>query len=128
LRCFILGSRRHCDAFEIFYPNLHSSLSEVVRRKAQAGEELVFDKNEKDCMLFVAATANLRAHIFGIEPKTVFDIASMAGNIIPAVATTNAIIAGMIVLNAIKIMSGNLKDCKTVSPLRQSVTRTLLPD
>lgn len=39
----------------------------------------------------------------------------MAGNIIPAIATTNAIIAGLIVLEAMKILQGRFKDCKTVS-------------
>jgi ubiquitin-like 1-activating enzyme E1 B len=36
----------------------------------------------------------------------------MAGNIIPAIATTNAIVAGMIVVQAIKVVTGKLKDCQ----------------
>ncbi|PVU85275.1 hypothetical protein BB560_007085 [Smittium megazygosporum] len=38
----------------------------------------------------------------------------MAGNIIPSVATTNAIIAGIAVTQAIKVLLGNISDCKTV--------------
>jgi len=38
----------------------------------------------------------------------------MAGNIIPAIATTNAIIAGMMVMLAFKILNKRLEDCKTV--------------
>ena len=39
----------------------------------------------------------------------------MAGNIIPAIATTNAIIAGLLVMEGLKILSGNIDKCKTVS-------------
>ena len=38
----------------------------------------------------------------------------MAGNIIPAIATTNAIIAGMIVLQAIQILTSEMSGCKDV--------------
>ena len=38
----------------------------------------------------------------------------MAGNIIHAIATTNATIAGMIVVEAIKILNGFSKSCKVV--------------
>ncbi|XP_037794312.1 SUMO-activating enzyme subunit 2-like isoform X1 [Penaeus monodon] len=78
------------------------------------GDDLVWDKDDKDSMDFVTACANIRAHIFGIPQKTRFDVKSMAGNIIPAIATTNAIIAGLIVLEAMKILQGRFKDCKTV--------------
>ena len=35
--------------------------------------------------------------------------------IIPAIATTNAIIAGLIVMEGLKVLSGHLDKCKTVS-------------
>ncbi|KAF4526857.1 hypothetical protein B566_EDAN013911 [Ephemera danica] len=40
--------------------------------------------------------------------------AAMAGNIIPAIATTNAIIAGLVCLRAFQIINQHLEDCKTV--------------
>ncbi|XP_076181710.1 ubiquitin-like activating enzyme 2 [Ptiloglossa arizonensis] len=75
---------------------------------------LVWDKDDQNSMDFVAACANIRAHIFGIPQKTRFDIKSMAGNIIPAIATTNAIIAGIVVLHAFRILVNNLKACESV--------------
>ena len=36
----------------------------------------------------------------------------MAGNIVHAIATTNAIISGLIAVQALKILSGNSKLCK----------------
>ncbi len=83
-------------------------------------------------MDFVVAAANLRAYAFGITMKSRFDIkckgpqelikrlsylsspSAMAGNIIPAIATTNAVIAGLIVMEALKVLGGEFSKCKTV--------------
>ncbi|KAL8570498.1 E1 ubiquitin-activating protein uba2 [Nucella lapillus] len=78
------------------------------------GGMLVWDKDDTTAMDFVACVANIRAHIFGIVMKTRFDIKSMAGNIIPAIATTNAVIAGLLIMEAIKVLSDRLSACKTV--------------
>ncbi|GAB1864157.1 SUMO-activating enzyme subunit [Camponotus japonicus] len=86
--------------------------------KASQGKSLdnhlVWDKDDQHAMDFVAACANIRAHIFGIPQKSRFDIKSMAGNIIPAIATTNAIIAGMVVLHAFRVLENNLRACRSV--------------
>ena len=50
----------------------------------------------------------------------------MAGNIIPAIATTNAVIAGLLIMEAIKILSDRLKACKTVSVLVMIVTYSFM--
>ncbi len=73
----------------------------------------MWDKDDEPAMDFVAACANIRAHIFSIPNKSRFDVKSMAGNIIPAIATTNAVIAGGIVLEAIKLLMGDFDMCKT---------------
>nr|XP_033797862.1 SUMO-activating enzyme subunit 2 [Geotrypetes seraphini] len=78
------------------------------------GAELLWDKDDPPAMDFVTAAANLRMHVFSMNMKSRFDIKSMAGNIIPAIATTNAVIAGLIVLEGLKILSGNLDQCRTI--------------
>ena len=65
-------------------------------------------------MEFVTACANLRSHIFGIERKSLFDIKSMAGQIIPAIATTNAIVAGLVVLKSLQLLQENYEQCQSV--------------
>ncbi|CAH4028868.1 SUMO-activating enzyme subunit 2 [Pieris brassicae] len=78
------------------------------------GDHLVWDKDEKSAMDFVTACANVRAYIFNIPLKSRFEIKSMAGNIIPAIATANAIVAGLAVLRAQNILKGNIEDCTSV--------------
>lgn len=68
---------------------------------------IAFDKDDDDTMDFVVSSANLRAVIFGIQAKSKFDIKQMAGNIIPAIATTNAMVAGLCVLQAFKVLKGD---------------------
>ncbi|KAF9290599.1 E1 ubiquitin-activating protein uba2 [Mortierella alpina] len=90
---------------------LNARLKEM--RKSDAEASIQFDKDDAETLDFVTATANLRAHVYGIEEKSRFQVKAMAGNIIPAIATTNAIIAGMMVMLAFKILNKRLEDCKT---------------
>ncbi|KAK4120916.1 hypothetical protein N657DRAFT_648717 [Parathielavia appendiculata] len=75
---------------------------------------ITFDKDDDDTLDFVAASANIRSTIFGIDRKSKFDIKQMAGNIIPAIATTNAIVAGLCVLEAFKVLRGEYDKTKEV--------------
>lgn len=77
-----------------------------------AEPSIEFDKDDEDTLDFVAASANIRAIIFGIETKSRFDIKEMAGNIIPAIATTNAIVAGLCVLQSFKVLKGDYASTK----------------
>jgi ubiquitin-like 1-activating enzyme E1 B len=76
---------------------------------------ITFDKDDEDTLDFVTASANLRSIVFGIETKSRFDVKQMAGNIIPAIATTNAIVAGLCVLEAFKVLRGEFSATKEVS-------------
>jgi len=95
------------------------------KRSAEVGS-LEFDKDDTDAMDFVTATANLRAHAFGIPLQTRFQAKQMAGNIIPAIASTNAIVAGMQVLQTIAALRNNYDRCKTIYVARRLVGRHLL--
>jgi ubiquitin-like 1-activating enzyme E1 B len=82
---------------------------------SSASPVITFDKDDDDTLDFVAASANLRSIVFGIETKSKFDIKQMAGNIIPAIATTNAIVAGLCVLQSFKVLRGDFSSTKEVS-------------
>uniref|UniRef100_A0A8C0GJD7 SUMO-activating enzyme subunit 2 n=1 Tax=Chelonoidis abingdonii TaxID=106734 RepID=A0A8C0GJD7_CHEAB len=99
------------------YARLFSKSVETLRvHLAEKGDgaELIWDKDDPSAMDFVTSAANLRMHIFSMNMKSRFDIKSMAGNIIPAIATTNAVIAGLIVLEGLKILSGKIEHCRTI--------------
>lgn len=81
-------------------------------RRAERGL-LDFDKDDDDAMQFVTAAANLRAACYGIGLVSQFDAQSMAGNIIPAIASTNAIAAALQVIDGIKLLANRLEHCHT---------------
>ncbi|OKL57453.1 hypothetical protein UA08_07223 [Talaromyces atroroseus] len=82
---------------------------------------ITFDKDDVDTLDFVACSANLRSAIFDIESKSKFDIKQMAGNIIPAIATTNAMTAGLCVLQAFKVLRDDYDHAKMVFLERSGV-------
>lgn len=75
---------------------------------------ITFDKDDDDTLDFVASSANIRSTIFGIDRKSRFDVKQMAGNIIPAIATTNAIVAGLCVLQSFKVLKDEYSKAKEV--------------
>lgn len=107
------------ENFAVFVDSLRrlSNRLEETRASADLGNSapiLTFDKDDVDTLDFVAASANLRSHIFGIETRSKFDIKQMAGNIIPAIATTNAMTASLCVLQAFKVLRDELSKAKMV--------------
>lgn len=94
----------------------------------------VFDKDDDIAMRFVTAASNLRMTVFGIQPQqSLYSAKGIAGNIIPAIATTNAIVAGLQILQTFHIlraqMEGNgdqLRDhCNYINCIRLPVRNGL---
>ncbi|KZP09553.1 hypothetical protein FIBSPDRAFT_801990 [Athelia psychrophila] len=81
-----------------------ASTERMAQRLQQGEETILFDKDDDDTLDFVTAAANLRGFAYGIERKTPWEVKEMAGNIIPAIATTNAIVSGLIVLQALHLL------------------------
>ncbi|KAI5467035.1 hypothetical protein BGZ63DRAFT_410128 [Mariannaea sp. PMI_226] len=109
---------------------LSNRILELRKNKAPENADpiITFDKDDADTLDFVAASANIRSTIFGIERKSRFDIKQMAGNIIPAIATTNAIVAGLCVLQSFKVLRGEYAQSKEVFLTPFAPARLLAPD
>ncbi|KAF8751187.1 Ubiquitin-activating enzyme active site, partial [Rhizoctonia solani] len=91
-------------------------------------EIITFDKDDDDTLDFVTAGANLRAYAYGIEQKTRWEVKETAGNITPAIATTNAIIAGLIVIQALNVLKSVLPNAsaQTGGALANSAPKNVL--
>ena len=76
------------------------------KRRSSAGF-FEFDKDDNFALDFVTAASNLRMGIFSIPQQSPFQVKGIAGNIIHAIATTNAIIAGMEVMECLKVIRGD---------------------
>lgn len=82
-----------------------SCLHEVAVRDRKLIGQLSFDKDDLWAMKFVTAASNLRSHVFTIPLLSFHDAKGIAGNIIPAIATTNAIVAGIQVMQAVRLLT-----------------------
>ncbi|CAA6653796.1 unnamed protein product [Spirodela intermedia] len=87
---------------------------------------LVFDKDDQLAVEFVTAAANIRASSFGIPPHSLFEAKGIAGNIVHAVATTNAIIAGLIVIEAIKVLQNDARNYRMTYCVEHPLRKMLL--
>ncbi|KAI1111434.1 hypothetical protein F5Y14DRAFT_313336 [Nemania sp. NC0429] len=117
----------------VFNDSLSRLSKRILDLKQQHGDNspqamISFDKDDEDTLDFVAASANIRSHVFGIERKSRFDIKQMAGNIIPAIATTNAIVAGLCVLESFKVLRGEFDKAQEVFLTPFAPQRLLAPD
>ncbi|GFS90423.1 SUMO-activating enzyme subunit 2 [Nephila pilipes] len=92
-----------------------NSLTDLRKKVQSEGPDAIlnWDKDDDQCMDFVASCSNLRAHCFHIPLQTRFDVKAIAGNIVPAIATTNAVISGLLVLQLINVIRGEFTRCRT---------------
>ncbi len=102
----------HADTHRLW--SLHENISVFLRSVRSLRARTIsfdFEKDDDDCMDFVTSASNLRGHVYHIEGLSRFDAKAQAGNIIPAIATTNAVIAGVVVLEAIKVLQVRVRRC-----------------
>jgi len=86
------------ECYDLFVNSL-----DQLKQRLKLEQFLVWDKDDEAALDFVTAVSNLRSFCFHIERKSKFDVKSMAGNIIPAISSTNSIIGGLMVLQLINL-------------------------
>lgn len=77
---------------------MHMFVKAVVTNQTQRADKigsLMFDKDDQIAIEFVTAAANIRAFNFGVELNSLFKIKEMAGKIVPAISSSNALVAAL---------------------------------
>jgi ubiquitin-like 1-activating enzyme E1 B len=90
-----------------------NAIIQIITTRSSDFGALTFDKDDRLALEFVSAAANLRMHNYGIPRLSLFDVKGIAGNIIHAIATTNAIAAGLMVVQALNILGKKFDDLRT---------------
>ncbi|TRY53123.1 SUMO-1 activating enzyme subunit 2 [Cryptosporidium tyzzeri] len=91
---------------ELFF---NSTCKIIINRMNEIGTaSLCFDKDNKDAMDFVSAASNLRSYNFHIPLKSRWSCQSIAGSIVPAVASTNAIVSGVQIAQLLLMLKSKL--------------------
>lgn len=113
------------ECFQVFAQSVRD-----LRDRLKSESFLVWDKDDENALNFVTSVSNLRSHCFHIERKSKFDVKSMAGNIIPAISSTNSIVGGLMVLQIINLLRKlqdmqpeNLSNADAVQQAYQSVCK-----
>ena len=85
-----------------------ATIAKVCAERAGDIGTLTFAKEDDDAVELVTAIANLRCTNYGIPTESRWDVQSKAGNIVPAIATTNAISAALQVGNVLHYLREKL--------------------
>lgn len=102
------------------YDKFVESIQNLSARLGPDSEFLVWDKDDDPALDFVTAVSNFRSFCFDIERKSKFDVKSMAGNIIPAISSTNSIIGGLMGLQIIHLLRAMPASTKALSESEQA--------
>jgi len=85
-----------------------------------------FDKDLDDHMLFVTACSNLRALNYSIPTVDTHRSRAIAGRIIPAIATTTALVTGLVCMELYKIV-GTARKIQTIETYKNGFLNLAVP-
>ena len=113
----------HVDYIALFVSSVHKINT---ARKEQIGT-MMFSKDDELAVEFVTAAANIRAYNFSIPMESLFKVKEMAGKIVPAISSSNALVAALQTFEAIKILSGHDDLIRGISYVRTDKDKRLMP-
>lgn len=85
--------------------NFVSIISTLHKTRGKEIGSMVFSKDDMHTIEFVSASANIRANNFGVAMESLFKIKEMAGKIVPAISSSNALGASLQVTECIKLLA-----------------------
>ncbi|KAL4455772.1 hypothetical protein ABPG74_003182 [Tetrahymena malaccensis] len=88
---------------EVYMDIFIKSFEELIKEKRQKSC-VPFEKDDNLCMKFITAACNLRCIVFSIPLQTQFQVKEVAGNIVPAIASTNSIVSAIEITETIKLL------------------------
>jgi len=105
---------------------IFSSLPKPSKMPGFSLNPIDFDKDVDEHMLFVTACSNLRAMNYKIHTEDTHRSRAIAGRIIPAIATTTALVTGLICLELYKIV-GTAKKTLTAEAYKNGFVNLAIP-
>lgn len=114
------------DTGDVEADNLWNSLPKQADLAGFKLNPIEFDKDIDDHMLFVTACSNLRAGNYSIPTEDTHRSRAIAGRIIPAIATTTAMVTGLICFELYKIVGTPRKEL-TIEAYKNAFCNLAIP-
>lgn len=92
-----------------------STIDMIMTQYSSKFGHIEFDKDDELLLDFVISASNLRAYNYFIQLESGFKIKEIAGNIVPAVSSTNGLVAGLETIEGLKVLAGKYDDLKAVT-------------
>ncbi len=86
-----------------------------------------FDKDDDSHVDFITATANLRAMMYRLDPVDRYKVKKIAGQIVPAIATTTACVSGLVATELVKWVKFRKKMDMDVSHFQNTFLNLAIP-
>ncbi|CDW72705.1 sumo-activating enzyme subunit 2 [Stylonychia lemnae] len=90
------------------------SILKIYQERFDKIGQMTFDKDDDSIIDLVSSATNLRAYNFSVAMESKFKIKEMAGKIIPAISSSNALVASLQVFEAIKILAGQFENLQGI--------------